>query len=337
MQNEKEIVLKITPEEVAPQILEEARQAGIRRLLLESQPPAGLSANGFSLVVLSNLPGPDHASWVKVTDASDLARAVQIGALNQAFVVVECTDWKIIPLENLIAEFKRIGRKIYASVDSGAEIETAFTVLEKGVDGVVIGPSSLGAAARFSDPARPVFVLAPARITKIVDAGLGDRACIDTTSKLDLGEGMLVGSVGSFFFLVHGETLSSEYIPARPFRVNAGALHSYVLGSDGRTKYLSELESPDRVTIVDRGGNARDASIGRVKIERRPLVLIGASTADRSGTVILQKAETIRLVRSDGTPVSVTELKRGDEVLTHSASTMGRHFGGEVDEHIEEK
>jgi 3-dehydroquinate synthase II len=53
---------------------------------------------------------------------------------------------------------------------------------------------------------------------------------------------------------------------------------------------------------------------------------------------MLQNAETIRLVRPDGTPLAITEAKTGDEVLVHVAgAAKARHFGGEVDEFIVER
>ena len=52
--------------------------------------------------------------------------------------MVDCTNWKIIPLENLIGEFRRKHRKIYAFMKSEGDIKLAFSILEKGVDGVVI-------------------------------------------------------------------------------------------------------------------------------------------------------------------------------------------------------
>lgn len=274
---------------------------------------------------------------MKISGAADLERAIEAGTRDQSFVVVECSDWTIIPLENLIGEFRRRGHRLYAYASSEEEIQTAFTILEKGVDGVVVPASSLPSLHGADRQAPRAFSLVPAKVTRVVDAGLGDRACVDTTSQLQIGEGMLVGSRASFFFLVHGETISSEYIPPRPFRVNAGALHSYILSSDGKTRYLSELEPPDRVAVVDCQGSAREASVGRVKIERRPMVLVEASTGEASGAVILQRAETIRLVRIDAAPVSVTELKPGDEILVHTEGAMARHFGCEVDEHIQEK
>jgi 3-dehydroquinate synthase II len=261
---------------------------------------------------------------------------------DHKFVVVDCTNWKIIPLENLIGEFRRRHRRIYAFMKSEADIKLAFSILEKGVDGVVIPYSSLKAskgllASLTAGEGRGVQ-LVKAKIRRIVDVGDGERVCIDTASQLGLGEGMLIGSVASFFFLVHSETIPTEYIPTRPFRVNAGALHSYILGVDGKTRYLSELRSGDKVQLVDKSGARRDAIVGRIKMERRPLVMIEAEVGRHEGTAMLQNAETIRLVRPDGTPLAVTEAKAGDEVLVHVAgAAKGRHFGGEVDEFIVER
>ena len=52
--------------------------------------------------------------------------------------------------------------------------------------------------------------------------------------------------------------------------------------------------------------------------------------------MFLQNAETIRLVRPDGSPVSVVELKPGDEVLCH-VDQAGRHFGMRIAEAIQEQ
>jgi 3-dehydroquinate synthase II len=284
-------------------------------------------------------------AWVEVRGAKDLDRAVE-SALQKdhKFVVVDCTNWKIIPLENLIGEFRRKHRKIYAFMKSEGDIKLAFSILEKGVDGVVIPYSSLKASKDLiagltsASTGQRHVPLVSARIKRIVDVGDGERVCIDTASQLELGEGMLIGSMASFFFLVHSETVPTEYIPTRPFRVNAGALHSYILGVDGKTRYLSELRSGDKVQLVDKSGARRDAIVGRIKMERRPLVMIEAEFDGQEGTAMLQNAETIRLVRPDGTPVAITEAKAGDEVLVHVAGeAKGRHFGGEVDEFIVER
>jgi len=285
-------------------------------------------------------------AWVEVKDARDVERAVESSLeKDHKFVVVDCTNWKIIPLENLIGEFRRRHRKLYAFMKSEGDIRLAFSILEKGVDGVVIPYSALRAskvlikkvASSLESRERRVS-LEKARITRIMEVGDGERVCIDTASQLERGEGMLIGSVASFFFLVHSETIPTQYIPTRPFRVNAGALHSYIIGMEGKTRYLSELQAGDKVQLVNSAGAAREAVVGRIKMERRPLVMIRAECRGREGTAMLQNAETIRLVRPDGKPLAVSDAKEGDEVLVHvAAQAAGRHFGGEVDEFIVER
>lgn len=254
-------------------------------------------------------------------------------------MVVQPENWKVIPLENLVADFHRSGRRIFAYLKTKADMEVSLSVLERGVDGIVVPPEGLQAGLSIISGLgkEKRYALTVAKVTKVLDVGNGERACIDTASQLAVGEGLLVGSRANFFFLVHSETVSSDYIPAREFRVNAGAIHSYVLAEDDRTRYLSELRSSDKVRTVSRDGGSRQVVVGRVKIERRPLVMVEADVGGEVGTVMLQKAETIRLIRPDGTPVSVTEIKVGDEVLVHVTQSKARHFGGEVDEFVLER
>ena len=49
-------------------------------------------------------------------------------------------------------------------------------------------------------------------------------------------------------------------------------VHAYVHGPEGRTAYLSELASGSEAVVVDASGAQRTATVGRVKIETRPLV-----------------------------------------------------------------
>ena len=65
--------------------------------------------------------------------------------------------------------------------------------------------------------------------------------------------------------------------------------------------------------------------------------MVKAQLGDSKGSVILQNAETIRLIAKDKDLVSVTDLKIGDEVLVYTKSSSGRHFGMPVDEFILEK
>ncbi len=173
------------------------------------------------------------------------------------------------------------------------------------------------------------FELVGAEIVNIEPAGTGDRVCVDTSSLMEMGEGMLVGSQSDGLFLVHSETLESEYVDSRPFRVNAGAVHAYIQAPGGETNYLSELESGDEVLIINNKGEASTATIGRVKIERRPMLLIEAVYEDRKFKTLLQNAETINLMDIEGNPISVSDLEEGDEVLLYPQEG-GRHFGTKV-------
>jgi len=345
----KEVIVDITDEADIGPILAEMADLGTTKILTTKVFPAdprlhGLTTIGpnggdLTLVGAGAAVGPSTALLVDISNSRDVEKAVGGADAGHAMVIVRCRNWVVIPLENLIAEFSRRGRKLYAMLENGEDLELLFNVLEKGVDGVVIPASMLQKAKTrlgFMREMRPL-PFRGANVTRIVDVGVGERACIDTTSILQVGEGMLVGSKSNFLFLVHSETIPTDYIPTRQFRVNAGAIHSYVLGTGDRTSYLSELSSGDRVQVVNTNGKPRVVAIGRVKIERRPLVMVVARTGEEEGSVMLQKAETVRLVKSDSTPVAVTDLREGDEIIVHVAPTSGRHFGGEVDEFILER
>jgi 3-dehydroquinate synthase II len=153
---------------------------------------------------------------------------------------------------------------------------------------------------------------------------------------LKVGEGMLIGSQANGLFLVHSETLESEYVASRPFRVNAGAVHAYVLVPGGKTKYLSDLKAGDEVLAVDSKGNTRTVVVGRVKIEKRPLMLLEVELDGKTFKTLLQNAETITVLNKRGKPISISRLKKGDEILIY-VKEIGRHFGMEVKESLIER
>jgi 3-dehydroquinate synthase II len=259
---------------------------------------------------------------------------------NLSFVIIDLDDWRIIPLENLIASFQSTDIEMFAVAKSIDEVETLFTVLELGVDGVVISAESAEEIKQISGIInKKTFEIKSAVIKEIIDVGMGERVCIDTVSMLDKGEGMLVGNRSNFMFLVHNESIGSSFTSPRPFRVNAGAVHCYTLIPDGTTNYLSELESGSQVFIVNEKGVARVVVVGRAKIESRPLKLFKANiNEDEYGSIIVQNAETIRFLRKDGSILPVTHAKVGDSVLVFSRPPTGRHFGMEVsNEYILEK
>ena len=180
------------------------------------------------------------------------------------------------------------------------------------------------------------YQLKEATITNIKPLGTGDRVCIDTTSMMVPGEGMLIGSYSKAMFLVHSESLESEYVASRPFRVNAGPVQAYIMVPGNKTRYLSELEAGDSVLVVDKNGKTRESIVGRCKIEKRPLILLEAEYEDIKIKSLLQNAETIRVVSSQGEAVSVSDLQPGDKVKVF-IDDSARHFGMAIDETIIEK
>lgn len=274
----------------------------------------------------------------KVMSNSDIEEIEAAALAGAQFVVVDASDWKIIPLENIIAKLHRSKTKVYTTANTATEVATMFSVLELGVDGVILATDSEEEIDRAKQQMGSIkFPIKPARIVEIKDVGTGERVCVDTASMMSIGEGMLVGSRSNFMLLVHNESVGSSFTSPRPFRVNAGAVYCYTITPDGKTHYLSELESGSEVWIVNAAGVSRKAVVGRSKIETRPLRLIRAEIEGQSGTAILQNAETIRLMTKDGKLLSVTELQVGDVVLGYSKPPSGRHFGMEVDEFIVEK
>ena len=278
------------------------------------------------------VPGIDveEVTILSTADESEVIRLARGGP-----VLVRTPDWTIIPLENLVAQ----SGNIFMEVSDKDSALTALGVLEKGVDGLVVTdatPALIKEIARLIKDASPPVALTTARITELKSLGMGDRVCVDTCSNMGPGEGMLVGNSSGGLFLVHAESLENPYVAPRPFRVNAGPVHAYIRVPGDKTRYLGELKAGDEVLLINHQGRTAPAVVGRVKVERRPLMLLQAAAGGREITAILQNAETIRLTRPDGEAVSIVTLKPGDEILVALEET-GRHFGHKIQETILEK
>jgi 3-dehydroquinate synthase II len=265
-------------------------------------------------------------------DDEDKAAAVPTGKI----IVLRMLDWTIIPIENLLA---RRGRNIMVQVENSEQAKLMVEILEKGVDGVVLNTTDVNEIKKTAEIIQGIserIELVTVTITTSRQLGMGDRACLDTCTQMTPGEGMLVGNTASGFFLVHSESIENPYVASRPFRVNAGAVHAYTLSPGGKTKYLADLKAGDEVMVVDYRGRSQTAYLGRNKIEKRPMMLIEAEAEGQKVGLVVQNAETIRLVGPDGKAVSVTMLKPGDKVLGH-IEEAGRHFGMKVDETLIER
>ena len=258
--------------------------------------------------------------------------------LHKGERVVLARGWEVIPVENLLAQ----SDSVLAEAATLDEARLAAGILERGVAGIIVSREAvadLKTIVAQCKMAQGREELLPAVITRVESVGLGHRVCADTLSILRKGQGMLVGNSSAFTFLVHAETERNEYVAARPFRVNAGAVHAYVRLPGDKTTYLGEFKAGQEVLIVDANGETSLATLGRVKIEVRPMLLIEAQVKTeegvKTGAVILQNAETIRLTTPGGEPVSVVGLKPGDTILCR-LDEAGRHFGMRISEDIRE-
>ena len=282
---------------------------------------------------------------VDITDSEgqDAAKSM-VGLVS--WIVLTTGDWQMIPLENLVAAAQGTGTQLVARIDSSQSIRGAAFALETGVDGLLLpandaeiwADAQIIAAERLAVQSEgdegileEESEIVALEIVSIEDGGVGDRVCVDLTSILEVGEGLLIGSAANALVLVHGETLESEFVPPRPFRVNVGAVHAYVLMADGSTKYLSELSAGDSVAVCNSGGVVRSAIVGRMKIESRPFLLIRYDHPEHgiSGQIFLQQAETVRLISPLGDMPSVTSVEVGDYLLG-SIGTSARHIGQNV-------
>ena len=278
------------------------------------------------------IPGKDVTVF-KIKSGGDEDEIVALS--RQSKVILECSDWTIIPLENLIAR----GADIVARVNGFEEAQTAFHILEKGVDRILLctdDPLELKKTLSLINDTGNRIKLHPAEITAIKSVGMGDRVCVDTCTAMTAGQGMLTGNSSQALFLIHSESIDNPYVSPRPFRVNAGAVHAHTRVPGGKTRYLSELSAGDEVMLIDFQGNATVGVVGRLKIEKRPLMLITAVASEKKITTIVQNAETIRLVSPEGKPKSVVNLQKGDAVLV-AMEKAGRHFGHKIEETIHEK
>jgi 3-amino-4-hydroxybenzoic acid synthase len=278
--------------------------------------------------------GTEFGRFVEVIDAPTLDEAC-VAAREDRWSVLRFRDPTKIPLEIVIAAASRASGNIMTVAADPQEAAVIFGVLEHGPAGVMMAPQGVGDATALKRAAAPTaeqVELSELVVTAVTHVGMGERACVDTCSYLRKDEGILAGSGSKGMILCVSETHPLPYMPIRPFRVNAGAIHSYTLSAHGRTNYLSELKAGSKVLAVDVKGAARVVTVGRVKVESRPLICVEAVAADgRDVNLFLQDDWHVRVFASDGTVRHSTELKPGDAILGH-LPTADRHVGYAIDE-----
>ena len=305
-----------------------------------------------NLVAQAQQSGRKAGCFVEVKDLeSEFSHCVQVAKRGYDFLVIDIHDATYIPYELLLAETEHLPTKILRSVPIAGLVGTvdevnqalnAFGTMEQGVDVVfrsadVREIKELG--TQIEERLRGNMPLVEAEVVEVHHTGLGHRVCVDTTTLMTPEEGMIVGSTGWGGIFVCSETHYLPHMNLREFRCNAGGVHSYVWGPNNIAGYLSELRAGSRVLVVDTDGRTRVVTVGRVKVERRPLLLIKARVV-RDGVesfinTFLQNDWHVRIMGADRKVRNSTLVRPGEKLLAY-ADIPGRHTGIKVSESIVE-
>lgn len=326
-------------------ILARARRRGFRRFTsVDASAPTSepgevwyrSTPDGFQELAVGTPSRFPFVRLYRVRGPGELAPVVEALTRGEASAV----RWggeRVIPLETLVAA-RSAPRTLWVITAEPSEIPSFLGALEHGADTVVVEVSvteTVDLIERRLEHLPAAMAWEKIPIRAVTPVGTGDRVIVDTTSILESNEGILVGSAAAFLFHVASEAIGSRYTRPRPFRVNAGAAHLYTLLANGETRYLSELIPGDSILACSPAGASRSVRVGRIKIERRPLLLVEGEFRNRRYTVFLQEAETVRL-STEVAPVATTDLRAGSTAWGVPLPA-GRHLGVAVEETIEER
>ncbi|MBH1940433.1 3-dehydroquinate synthase [Mobilitalea sibirica] len=278
--------------------------------------------------------------FITINDKESMEKAIQLSKSYKT-IVIHFESVTNIPLELVLAYSQQYNNTICKLITTGEDGWVASMTMEMGSQAVLLKSTNPEEIKALKDKVESLtgtkLSIEELKVESIQHIGMGDRVCIDTTSKLGEDEGMILGSTSAGGILVSSENHFLPYMELRPFRVNAGAIHSYVLCPNNQTKYLSELRAGDEVLAVNASGEARAVSVGRIKMERRPLLLIKSVAVNGSKVnVIVQDDWHIRIQSGKEEVKCSVLLEPGDTVLGYTMKE-GRHLGVAIDETIIEK
>ena len=318
----KEIWLKVVPFDKTLVTL--GLESGVDGFVAEAADADKILALGRTTVLT-----PEEFDLVPITCKDDEGTAID--ALRSCRAVFLAKGWEIIPVENILACTSGLGLEC----ESLDRARLAAGVLERGADRILVLPEAaadLKTIVRELKLSQGKLDLVPATITAIEPAGLGHRVCVDTTSLLKTGQGMLVGNSSAFTFLVNAETESNPYVAARPFRINAGAVHAYCQMPGDKTRYLEELTAGSEVLVVSHSGETSTAVVGRVKTEVRPMgrcpdlvPTVAAAACFAKGDTTITNVAHLRLKESDRIEAVAENCTRAGAAVTALADGLRIH------------
>lgn len=307
--------------------------------LTELKPDEIVMSDNEALLEIAENKGFKTCAYFFINDNQLLEQACR-DSLKYDYVVVDFDLPTNIPLELFIARLQKRKTILLRPVSTVTDMEVAFGVMEEGSDGVLFTGNDCHEIQQLSNyllrATHRKIELTPLIVKEVRHIGMGMRACIDTTGLMTQEEGMLIGSTSEGGILVCSETHYLPYMNLRPFRVNAGAIHSYVWMPGDTAEYISDLHAGSKVLCVNFRGETRVLSIGRVKMEMRPLLLIRGEASGHPLNVVVQDDWHIRLMGVEGQPINSALIQPGDQLLAYLCQP-GRHMGIKIDETIIEK
>ena len=219
------------------------------------------------------------------------------------YVIINAKDWKVIPLENLIAELK--GKcSILAEACTENEARLALETLEIGTDGVLASAdfTEIKKIKKLIDSlSAERLSLSTVKVTSVEPSGEQDSTSIDTCSILNLGEGLLADN-----FLVHSDTEKIPWMEPAPFRINIGT-NSKIKTPDG-IKKVKELNPGDEIISANFEGRARRLVVNEIIPSKKKMLKV---SADNSELII---PDDSALVGRKGKKIPAGKLKPGDEI-----------------------
>ncbi len=279
--------------------------------------------------------------YISLNDRESMEKSIRLSEFYKT-IIIQFESVTNIPLELILAYSQQYKNTICKRIQNSEDGWIASMTMEMGSQAVLLKTDTIEEIKNLKEKVEALLSnsieVEELEVEGIQHIGMGDRVCIDTISKLDADEGMIIGSTSNGGILVSSENHYLPYMDLRPFRVNAGAIHSYVLCPDNKTKYLSELKVGDEVLTVNSQGKVRAVSVGRIKMEKRPMLLIKAISkkTQKQVNAIVQDDWHIRILSSKGSVKNSVLLQAGDLVLGYIMKA-GRHLGVAIDETIMEK
>ncbi len=276
---------------------------------------------------------------IDVNDKESLDKAVELAKLHLDVMIIQFKDPTNIPLELILATTQKSQCRIVKKVKDARDGEVSLMTMEAGADSILLSSNDIreivemGNVIQRSNKIK--FKLKEAVVTAIRPTGMGTRVCIDTTSELTQDEGAILGSTSSGGLLTCSETHFLPYMKLRTFRVNAGGIHLYVWGPNDQAVYLSDLQAGDKIYVMNSAGEARIVTVGRLKIETRPLLQIECEIEGVKVNTFIQDDWHVRMFGSKGEIRPSSEIKVGDKLLGF-LDKPGRHVGLKIDETIKE-